>query len=93
MIKDSRGISIIEDRISDKELERIYKAFNLKRDNKTSMRYELSFWIGKLYPLELQKSIHKLTHLYTLKGDIKRHILQDISNIKKLKILKFKMEE
>jgi cell division protein FtsI/penicillin-binding protein 2 len=88
VIKDSRGISIIEDRISDKELERIYKAFNLKRDNKTSMRYELSFGLVNSTPLELQKSIHKLTHLLYSKGRYREAHIAKYIKYKKIKDFK-----
>jgi hypothetical protein len=63
VIKNTQEIKVIEESISDEELEQIYKSFNLKRDNNTPIKYELSFGLTNSSPLNLQKAIHKLTHL------------------------------
>ena len=69
VLKDTGGIRVVEDRVSDKKLKQIYKSFNFHRDsNRSSMRYELSFGMTNSSPLNLQKSIHKLTHLLYYKG-------------------------
>jgi len=91
VVKNNKGIKIIEDKISHEKLAQIYQAFNLKRDHNTSMRYELSFGLVNATPLGLQKSIHKLTHLLYYKGTYKEaHITKSI----KYKILKdFQIQE
>ena len=63
IIKNSQEIKVVEQSISDEKLEQVYKSFNLQRDNNVIMRYELSFGLTNSTPLDLQKGIHKLTHL------------------------------
>ena len=63
IVKDNRSITIIEDKIDDEKLQEIYNSFNLSRDNNTTLKYELSFGLTNSTPFNLQKSIHKLTHL------------------------------
>ena len=63
IVKNKTGIKIIEDKIDDKKLQEIYSSFNLIRDNNATLKYELSFGLTNSTPFNLQKSIHKLTHL------------------------------
>ena len=92
VLKDTTGIRVIKDRVSDKRLKQIYKSFNLSRDtNSSSMRYELSFGMTNSSPLNLQKSIHKLTHLLYSKGSYSEaHITKSVKykNIKNFTIQK-----
>lgn len=86
IVKSSRGIKIINDEIANKKLQKIYSSFNLGRDNNTSLKYELSFGLTNSSPFNLQKAIHKLTHLlYNESSSYKEaHITQYI----KYKIIK-----
>jgi len=63
VIKNNKGIKIVEHKIETPKLQQIYISFNLSRDNKTSLKYELSFGLTNSTPFNLQKAIHKLTHL------------------------------
>jgi len=63
IVKNETGIKIIEDKIDNEKLQEIYSSFNLSRDNNTTLKYELSFGLTNSTPFNLQKSIHKLTHL------------------------------
>jgi len=80
VIKSNKGIKIIEDRIDNRKLQQIYDSFNLSRDNNTTLRYELSFGLTNSTPFNLQKSIHKLTHLLYGNGSAYReaHITKSI---------------
>ncbi len=85
IIKNNREITVIEDSIADKKLEHIYKSFNLSRDNNSSIKYEMSFGLTNSSPLNLQKAIHKLTHLlYTKREYSEVHITKSI----KYKVIK-----
>ena len=91
VVKNEKGITIVEDRISDEKLKEIYKSFNLTRDNNVSMRQELSFGMTNSSPLNLQKSIHKLTHLLYYQGGYQEaHITKSLKykRIKNSAILK-----
>jgi len=63
VIKNEQSIKIVKDEIENERLQDIYNGFNLQRDNNTSLKYELSFGLTNSTPFNLQKSIHKLTHL------------------------------
>ena len=79
MIKSNREIRVVKDEISDKTLNQIYDGFNLSRDNNTNLRYELSFGVTNSSPLNLQKAIHKLSHLLYYKRAYKEaHITESL---------------
>lgn len=84
VIKNSKGIKVVEDEVDVKTLQAIYKRFNLSRDNNTSLKYELSFGLTNSTPYQLQKSIHKLTHLL-----YEKHLNYDEAHI--MKSLKYKI--
>lgn len=86
VVKDERGIKIVEDRIGSKKLQDIYNSFNLSRDNNTSLKYELSFGLTNSTPLNLQKAIHKLTYLLYNNGS--RYQEAHITKSLKYKIIK-----
>jgi len=83
--KNNTEIKVIEKSIPDEKLEQIYKSFNLLRDNNGSIKYELSFGLTNSSPLNLQKAIHKLTHLLYYKREYSEvHITKSI----KYKVIK-----
>lgn len=86
VIKNERGIKIVEDKIDSKKLQEIYSSFNLSHDNNTSLKYELSFGLTNSTPFNLQKAIHKLTHLLYDNGS--RYREAHITKSLKYKIVK-----
>ncbi len=86
VIKNERGIEIVEDRIENEKLQEIYNSFNLSHDKNTSLKYELSFGLTNSTPFNLQKAIHKLTHLLYNNGS--RYKEAHITKSLKYKIIK-----
>ena len=79
VIKNKQGVKIINDRVSDKTLQDIYRGFNLGRDNNTSMRYELSFGLVNSTPFNLQKAIHKLANILYYRGNYREaHLIKSL---------------
>ncbi|NEW59988.1 transglycosylase domain-containing protein [Sulfurovum sp. bin170] len=81
VVKNNRGVKIVQEPIKKQLLKDIYHEFNLKKDsNASSMQYEMSFGMTNSTPLNLQKSIHKLTHLLYPTGHYKEaHIIDSLN--------------
>jgi len=86
VVKNEQGIKIHHKPISQASLEKIYQVFNLQReDQNTTLQYELSFGLTNSTPYNLQKAIHKLTHLLYRQNEI--YTEAHISDYLKYKII------
>ncbi|MCK4442343.1 MAG: hypothetical protein KAU90_10075, partial [Sulfurovaceae bacterium] len=81
VIKNNKGIKIIQEPIKNQLLKEIYHEFNLEKDsNASSMQYEMSFGMTNSTPLNLQKSIHKLMYLLYPVGHYREaHIIDSLN--------------
>ncbi len=90
VISKNGTMKLIKKPISNRFLKKIYRSFNLSRDYKTDIKYELSFGVTNATPLILQKAIHKLSHILYYGGQYSEaHIIKSLvyKEIKDRKIL------